>query len=249
MIDAFLSYIEETTSTNDDMMRRVLDGAPHGAAIYAGVQTKGRGRQGRPWTSAPKQTLALSVGVAGERFRTYLTMIPLAVGVAMAELIESTSDVKCDLKWPNDLLVNDQKIGGILCEGVHQGARFKGAVIGVGINLNITRNALDAANLPHATSTLIETNAPVDVDRLAERARLRIVQEVDALADGGRSALLARWQTRDVTHGRRVHLLAKNTYGTAEGIDRDGALQVRLDNDATVHVRSGEVHLLRPNTP
>lgn len=249
MIDAFLSYIDETTSTNDDMMRRVLDGAPHGAAIYAGMQTQGRGRQGRPWAGAPKQNLALSVGVVGERFRAHLPMIPLAVGVAMAELLESTSDVKYDLKWPNDLLVKGYKLGGILCEGVHQGTRFKGAVIGVGINLNITREALDAADLSHATSVRIETGKPVDVDRLAERARLRIVQEVDALADGGRSALLDRWQTRDVTRGRRVHLLAKDTYGTAEGIDRDGALRVRLDNGSYLHVRSGEVHLLRPTDP
>lgn len=248
MIEAFLSYVEETTSTNDDMMRRILEDAPHGSAIYAGTQHKGRGRQGRPWAGAPKQNLALSVGIVGRQYAPHLTMIPLAVGVAMAEQIEANTGIHTDLKWPNDLLVNQKKLGGILCEGVHQGTQFKGAVIGVGINLNMHDEDLERAALPMATSLRIESGQTVDVDTFAERARLRIVQEVDALLSGGRAQLLARWTQRDVTQGRRVHLLNDDRYGTAEGIDREGALRVRLDDGRYVHVRSGEVHLLQPKT-
>lgn len=248
MIEAFLSYVEETASTNDDMMRRVLEGAPHGSAIYAGTQHKGRGRQGRPWAGASKQNLALSVGIVGAHFAPHLTMIPLAVGVAMAELIDAHIGVHADLKWPNDLLVQGKKLGGILCEGVHQGTQFKGAVIGVGINLNMDADDFLHADLPDATSIRVETQRTVDVDTFAERARLRIVAEVDALLAGGRAELLARWTARDVTQGRRVHILAKDSYGTAEGIDRDGALRVRLDDDTQISVRSGEVHLLKPES-
>lgn len=249
MIDSFLTYVPQTDSTNDDMMRRVLEGAPHGAAIYAGTQTHGRGRQGRPWTSAPDQNLALSVGIVGARYAPHLTMIPLAVGVAIAELLEATASVPTHLKWPNDLLVDGKKIGGILCEGVHQGARFKGAVVGVGVNLNMTPEDLLNAQLIDATSVRAQTQTITHVQSFAERARLRIVAEIDALLDGGKTQLLARWKTRDVTQGRRVHILLDNSVGIAEGIDRDGSLVVRLNDGTSKHVRSGEVHLLKPTEP
>lgn len=246
MIDSFLRYVEETNSTNDDMMRRMLDGAPHGAAIYAGAQRQGRGRQGRPWAGSPGQNLAISVAIVGERYRTHLPMIPLAVGVAMAELLSGHTNLHVDLKWPNDLLYDGKKLGGILCEGVHQGTRFLGAVVGVGINLNMTPEDFpeDLADL--ATSVRVSTGQSVDVDAFAESARLAIVAEIDTLMLGGRSALLARWEKRDVTRGRRVRILATDQIGTADGMARDGALHVRLDTGTLVSVRSGEVHLLRP---
>jgi len=248
MIDAFLSYVHQTDSTNDDMMRRVLEGAPHGAALYAGTQTQGRGRQGRPWAGAPDQNLALSVAIVGERYAPHLSLIPLAVGVAMAEMIEALYEISVQLKWPNDLLLDGRKLAGILCEGVHQGTRFKGAVVGVGVNLNMTDEDFEGAQLPDATSVRVVTGRTVDVQSFAERARLRIVAEIDALLDGGKTQLLTRWQTRDVTHGRRVHILLDDSIGIAEGVDRDGALLVRQDDGTLRSVRSGEVHLLKPSS-
>lgn len=246
MIDSFLRYVEQTDSTNDDMMRRMLDGAPHGAAIYAGAQRRGRGRQGRPWAGAPGQNLAISVAIVGERYMTHLPMIPLAVGVAMADLLTARTHLNVELKWPNDLLYDGKKLGGILCEGVHQGTRFMGAVVGVGINLNMMPEDFDDELSQIATSVRVCTGEAIDVDSFAESARLAIVAEVDTLVLGGRTALLTRWEKRDVTRGRRVHILATDQIGTADGVARDGALNVRLDTGKLLSVRSGEVHLLRP---
>lgn len=246
MIEPLLRYVEETTSTNDDVMQRVLDNAPHGTAIYAGVQRQARGRQGRPWFSAPNQNLALSVAIVGESYAPYLALIPLAVGVAIAELLEAQSGLHIELKWPNDLLYQGKKLGGILCEGVQTGLVFRGAVAGVGVNLNVRAEDLPAELQEQATSILIESGQSLSLQQVAALARARIIQEVEALASGGRDNLLARWQTRDVTRGRYVDILSTGQSGTAEGIERDGALRVRLASGELVAVRSGEVHLRRP---
>lgn len=248
MIAPLLRYVEETVSTNDDVMALVLADTPHGTAVYAGVQTAARGRQGRPWFSAPNTNLALSVALIGERFAPWLGLIPLAVGVAMAERIQHDFGVNVGLKWPNDLYVQDKKIGGILCEGVQTSARFRGAVAGVGINLNVAADDFPSDVRAIATSIHIETGVTVDVERFAAAARTAILTEVEALASGGRDALLKRWEQRDVTRGRRVLVVSTGQQGYAEGIERDGALRVWLDSGERVALRSGEVHLLRADT-
>lgn len=249
MIAPLLRYVAETVSTNDDVMRLVLEDTPHGTAVYAGVQTAARGRQGRPWFSAPNTNLALSVALIGERFAPWLALIPLAVGVAMAERLATDFGIDVGLKWPNDLYLDGKKIGGILCEGVQTSARFRGAVAGVGVNLNV-----DEADFPDdvralATSVRMATGRTVDLERFAAASRTAILQEVEALASGGRDALLKRWEARDVTRGRRVLVVQSGAEGYAEGIDRDGALRVWLDSGERVALRSGEVHLLRTSSP
>lgn len=243
MIPPLLRYVEETASTNDDVMRLVMEGAPHGTAVYAGAQRQGRGRQGRAWHSPKDRNLALSVAVVGERFASSLPLLPLAVGVAMAELLEAEFDLPVQLKWPNDLLVDGKKLGGILCEGVQVGVRFVGAVAGVGVNVNLERGELPEDLRDRATSVRIEGGELASLGPLAATARLRIVEEAEALASGGRDALLARWQRRDVTRGREVEVLQSGEVGVAEGIERDGGLRVRMADGRLSVVRSGEVHL------
>lgn len=249
MIPPLLRYVEETASTNDDVMRLVMDGAPHGTAVYAGTQRQGRGRQGRAWHSPKDRNLALSVAIVGERFASSLPLLPLAVGVAMAELLEAEFQLPVQLKWPNDLLVDGKKLGGILCEGAQVGVRFLGAVAGVGVNLNIEHDELPEDLRGRATSVRIEGGELVALEPFAATARLRIVEEAETLASGGRDALIARWQRRDVTRGREVEVLQTAEVGVAEGIERDGGLRVRMPDGRLSVVRSGEVHLRPLLTP
>lgn len=245
-MEALLRYVEETQSTNDDVMALIMADVSHGTAIYAGVQHQARGRQGRPWFSPRDRNLALSVAIVGERYAPYLPLIPLAVGVAMAELLQTQTGLAIQLKWPNDLLIDGKKIGGILCEGVQTGLRFRGAVAGVGINLNVSEDELPQELRAIATSVLIETGQELSLQMVAASARTRIVEEIEALTSGGKDNLLRRWESHDVTRGRQVEVLSTGQLGTAEGLEKDGALRVRLEDGSMLTVRSGEVHLRRP---
>lgn len=250
MIEPLLGYVEETPSTNDDVMALILEHAPHGRAIYAGAQTGGRGRQGRAWVSPKGANLALSVAIVGPQWSPLLRLIPLAVGVAIAELLEAQCHVQVGLKWPNDLYVNGRKIGGILCEGVHAGTRFVGAVAGVGINLNAPRASFPEDVREIATSVIEESQQTIDVHRFAAAAHRAILHELDALHSQGRKPLLDRFAQRDISKGRTVEILSSGKLGIAEGIDRDGALLVRFPDGELHALHSGEVHLHRgPSTP
>lgn len=244
MMQTMLRYVEQTRSTNHDLMEEVLSGGSHGMALYTDDQRAGRGRHGRPWTSPPKKNLAVSIAVIGERYRRDLELIPLATGVAVADLLASDTSVVVQLKWPNDLLIGNKKCAGILCEGVQKGMQLMGVVIGIGLNLNMQREDIPEDLQKSATSIAVETGHDHDLHRMAEHMRIRVLQEIDALADGGKAAMLARWQERDVTKGRRVQILSSGTIGTADGISRTGGLRVRMDDGSMQEVRSGEVHLL-----
>lgn len=240
---SLLQYVEETASTNDDLMRQVIAGAPHGTGIYAGAQNKGKGRQGRAWHSPKGMNLALSVAIVGPQFARDLPMLPLAVGVAIAELLESQYGIQTQLKWPNDLLIDERKLGGILCEGAQVGATFKGAIAGVGLNLNGTLEDYPEDLHERIITLRMIRGDIIDVATSAGSARRRIVEEAEALAGGGKESLLERWRARDVTHGREVEWLQDGRVGIAEGIDNSGALRLRFDDGSLALVRSGEVHL------
>lgn len=244
-MEALLRYVEETKSTNDDVMTLILEHAPHGSAVYAGSQTGGRGRQGRAWVSPPGANLALSIAIVGDSWAPLLRLVPLAVGVAMARVLEGQCGVKAGLKWPNDLYVNDKKVGGILCEGVHAGTRFMGAVAGIGVNLNMSADIFPEDVRQIATTVLDEAKCETDLAKFAAAAHRTILQELDALRSGGRKELLEAFAERDISRGRTVEILSSGRFGIADGIDRDGGLLVRFSDGSTQTVHSGEVHLHR----
>lgn len=245
MIEPLLRYVAQTQSTNDDVMALISAHTPHGTAIYAGAQSGGRGRQGRAWVSPPGANLALSVAIMGESWAPLLRLVPLAVGVAMAGVIERTCGVEVGLKWPNDLYLSDKKIGGILCEGVHAGTRFLGAVAGVGVNLNMSAEHLPEEVRAVATSVLDVSGKETPLDAFAMAAHRAILDELEALRSGGKKALLDGFSARDISKGRTVEILATGKFGTASGVDRDGGLIVRFSDGSAQTLHSGEVHLLR----
>lgn len=198
-------------------------------------QRAGRGRLGRAWVSPPGKCLAATVLMHTGRMREErVAWMPLAAGLALANALGTQVGDRARLKWPNDVLVDDRKVAGILCE-----RRPRAVAVGFGVNLTLERDELPT---PHATSLTLEGadgTAPV----LADAVLWHMLSSLDALVpalggEGLRAAVAASCTTlgRDV----RVELPAGELRGRAVGIGPSGELQVDT-GDGIVDVRVGDV--------
>ena len=156
-----LDVVAETGSTNADLLARAQGGADiDGSVLLAEYQNAGRGRHGRQWSAPPRTQVALSVGVAGASVpRPGWGWLTLAAGVAVADALAAL-DVQAGLKWPNDVLVNDGKLAGILAEVA---APTPSIVVGLGLNVTLTA---EEAPDPHATSLLMLGSSATDRNSL-----------------------------------------------------------------------------------
>jgi len=227
--------LASTPSTMDALHARAEAGAEAGTAVLAEVQEEGRGSRGRSWSS-PRGGLWLSV-LARPRAAA-LEVLSLRAGLAVAELLETLgAEGRIALKWPNDLMLDDRKCGGILCEARWQGASPAWVVIGLGLNVT---NAVPPALAETATglaSVLPALTAEALIVPMVEALR-RVDAAAGTLDDGER----ARFARRDWLRGRA---LAAPVAGTADGLAADGALLVRGLDGTTTAVRSGTVALAR----
>lgn len=226
-----LIRLPTVASTNDWLKVRGQGGAPHGTAVVAEVQTAGRGRLGRSWSSA-RGNLHLSVLL---RPRITLERAPLLC-LAAAVAIVDACNVKTGIKWPNDVLApNGKKLAGVLAEVEGSAARVDFVVVGVGMNV------LQTPNLPSATSLLELDGKTRDVAELAARIRENLLFECEVL-EGSAEGLLARWRQRNITLGKRV--CVGDVDGIAEDVDSSGSLLVRGEDGRLHRVLSGDVSIL-----
>jgi len=220
-------YVEETESTQallgpDD---------PEGAVAVAEHQTAGRGRLGRRWAAPPGTAITASV-LLRPAAGAPIQQLSLVGGLAVAETVEAVLDLSVQLKWPNDVMVDRRKVAGILAE-----ARDGIIVLGIGLNVNQTRDRLplDARIPPASLRTVdgVERNrAPLLADVLE-----RLERHYDAWTAGGLDAVFDGIGSRDFLRGRRVRV--EGAEGVAGGLDRAGRLLV----DGRP-VESGEVELV-----
>jgi BirA family biotin operon repressor/biotin-[acetyl-CoA-carboxylase] ligase len=213
------------------------EGAAEGTVVVAGEQTTGRGSRGRTWRSPPGG-LWLST-LYRPQAPTGAELLSLRIGLAVADAIESGSGVRLAIKWPNDLMLEDRKLGGILCEARWHGERLGWIVAGIGLNVTNqipVQLAAGATRLadrrPDLTPEALE--APVT-------ARLRAL---DPARDRLDPAELDALRARDWLRGRRV--LAP-VAGRADGITEEGALLVRDADGAARRIRAGTVELAEPS--
>jgi BirA family biotin operon repressor/biotin-[acetyl-CoA-carboxylase] ligase len=216
-------HLRETTSTNHRARALAVAGAPHGTLVTAGVQTAGRGRQGRTWTAPPGSSLLLSLVL-----RELDALLSLRAGLAVADLAGQAARVK----WPNDVLLGGRKVAGILAEGRPQEGW---AVLGIGVNA-----ALDLEQLPAELRDTAGTlgRPPEELDAtLAE-----LLRALEARLSEPAEACVAALRERDALLGRRLSWGAGA--GTGYGIDERGALRVQLDGGGETVLDAGEVHLV-----
>lgn len=235
-----LSVLEQVGSTNDEASQLARQGASEGTTVIASVQTTGRGRRGRAWRS-PAGGLWLSVVLRPRLARERWALLGLAASVGAADAVADIAGVPVRVKWPNDLMIENHKLGGVLIE-----TSGTAAVAGIGINANVPPAALDSDT--RGTSLLGRLGHPVDLAELAVAVLGRFEWHYDLLhRDPG--AVLARWRERDVTLGCQVRVWGvQDLEGVAEGVDDRGALLVRTP-EGLQRVVAGDVSLRIAQTP
>ena len=217
-------HLRETGSTNDRARELAAAGAPHGTLVTTAVQSAGRGRQGRTWSAPPGHALLMSLVL-----RDAHALLPLAAAVGVAEAVGEDARIK----WPNDVLLSDRKVAGILAEGRPQEGW---AVLGIGVNV-----AVRVEDLPpelHETAGTLGRE-PSDVDPFLAS----LLAALDRSLSLPPAELLDAWRTRDALLGHRIGWTGGS--GTAAGIDGEGRLVVELPDGGRTSLDAGEVHLQR----
>ena len=222
----------EVASTNSELMQRVRGGRTVPTLLVAEQQTAGRGRLGRDWHSASGDSLTFSLGLP--LAPADWSGLSLAVGVSLAESLHP----QVQLKWPNDLWLDDRKLGGILIETASTGQTTdapRHAVIGIGINI-APRAATGLATAPACLQELLPG---IDPALALLRIAAALVLAVKVFERDGFARFQARFQARDALRERRI-VLSDGSAGTAHGVAENGALLVHTAG-GMIAVTSSEV--------
>ncbi|SNS17823.1 BirA family transcriptional regulator, biotin operon repressor / biotin-[acetyl-CoA-carboxylase] ligase [Noviherbaspirillum humi] len=235
--------VAQTGSTNADLIAAV-GGFTSPVLLAAEHQTAGRGRAGRTWHSAPGGSLAFSLAWRFARPLAALVGLPLAVGVAVAEAL-AMFELTVQLKWPNDVLYEERKLGGILVESrdvSDAGAPGCWAVIGIGLNLALPRELEAAIDRPVASVPWL---AALDRNLLLATLANSLAQVLVQFEQHGFPALQQRWNALHAWRGREVALLDQGKVlqqGVAVGVDGQGCLLIDTPQGRRA-VMSGDVSL------
>ena len=239
-------YLSECGSTNAYAKEHFEEFGPVGA-VYTTNQTAGRGRLGRSWVNAAGRALYYTAVIREPLAQP--STLPLLASLSVKKQLALRYGVDCQIKWPNDLLLNGKKIVGILCESVCYGyeQQGRGILCGIGINLAQPQSYFDAAELPHGTSLELQ-GAKVDLDTdpqwLAEALTdFGFDRPMYVFARDGFAPFREEYKAACINLGRRVTFdLPNGEKGSGEAVDVDdeGRLVVRTDTGEE-HVFTGEV--------
>jgi len=247
-----LHVLDEVPSTNTAAAALARENAPHGTVVVAECQTAGRGRLGRHWHSPSGKNLYCSVLLrtmpVREQQAQWLSWIPLIAALAVCRAVQVVTSLKPSVKWPNDILAGDRKLGGVLCESSGVGTAHAVVIVGVGVNVNIREDEFPDELRPIATSLMIEAGQPCDRAALLAALLLELETRCEAFLAGRHGDIRQEYMLRCATIGRRVRIeLAhgESMDGTAESIQPDGSLRVVRDDRTAVDIRAGDVIHLR----
>jgi BirA family transcriptional regulator, biotin operon repressor / biotin---[acetyl-CoA-carboxylase] ligase len=238
-----LVWLGEVRSTNDVARLIAAAGGPEGAVVVADRQTHGRGRLGRAWSSPPGglwcSILLRPTGTSAGAPTGASTWgrISLTIAVAVAEAVEAELGLRVGIRWPNDLLVGDRKVCGILIEATSSGA----LIVGIGLNVHVDIQHLPAPVAARATSLHLATGRSHDRRLLLAAMLARLAHWYEEWRSGS-LAVLDAWAARDVMQGTRVSVGAggPNIEGVAAGVDDDGALLVVRSDGSVARVVAGD---------
>lgn len=234
-----------TDSTSSRLLEAPADHDPQ--ALLAEYQTAGRGRRGRHWVSPFGAQLALSLAWSFDALPPQLTALPLAVGVVCARVLRAHGAAGVGIKWPNDIVADGRKLGGILLEHRGEGGGGCRVIVGVGINLSLRAEQTADVTQPWVNLDDLlrgQGHAPAARNRLAADLLRGLLELLENYARSGFAPLASEWSQLDVTRDRpvRVFFGERELDGIARGIDDNGALIVDAAGERH-HLHSGEVSL------
>lgn len=233
----------QTSSTNDLAYRLAEDKLNEGACVFAESQDKGRGRLARKWESPKGVGIYFSVILRPKIAPQQAAQVTLMASLAVATAIRKITSLEAFIKWPNDILINGKKVCGILTEMSAEMDTVKFLILGIGLNVNTSKEALPKG----AGSLKEELGEKVSRLEMAQAVLGKLDFYYQIFKEKGFAAIRGDW--RELTHmlGSRVKVScqSKKIEGLIQDIDKEGALVVRLDNGFQEKVLSGDVVLVR----
>ncbi len=236
-------YTQEIDSTNSFLLDKSNKFSVDGTVLLAEKQNKGKGRKDRVWYSTKDQNLTFSILLINKKYLgKKLNIINFAASLAVAISIENNYQIKTELKWPNDVLVNGKKIAGILLESISKGNKVERLVIGIGINVNQT---LFQGNFKIApTSIKFELKEQIERERLLAEF-LNNFEEILNKLNSEPEEILKDWKSRCRLIGEKISISEGTNikYGIFDDLDNEGYLL--LKNKSTIEkIHFGEVSIV-----
>lgn len=241
-------FYESVGSTNETATSLSVDNdIEAGTVILSDAQHKGRGRLGREWISPPGVNIYMSIILKPELAPKDSTLLTLLAAVACASALRKTSGLEISIKWPNDLMFFEKKMGGILTEVRFEPDKIKVAVIGIGINVNI-----ESRDFPDGIKTIASSlKAETGIFYSRSKIIILLLEEFEAwyktLIEKGRGPLLKKWKELSSTIGKQVRVSAGKAVfsGRAEGIDEEGLLIIKMQSGLLRKINAGDVTILK----
>lgn len=240
----FQSYtsLESVGSTNSFVEKELSRGSPAPLFAVADLQEQGRGRRGRVWHSPAGKNLYISAGLRPGMSPARLQTITLWMGLRLCKYLRDRFSLPVLIKWPNDLMLHDRKIAGMLTEARVDSEYTRDLVFGLGLNVNAAKEDFpeDLAGIASSLSIVLEKN--LSLSRLAhEIVHLISVAFKDYLEDAYREELAADWPVFDYLRRRQVCI--GDIEGKVLGISANGSLRLERSDGSTVLLHSGEVSI------
>jgi len=241
-----LLYFRELTSTNDIAKELAVKGAREGTVIVAETQTSGRGRLKREWVS-PEGGIWLSITLRPKTEPKHAPKLTLMASVAVAKTINKLFELKAEIKWPNDVLINHRKVCGILTEAKTKGEALVFVIVGIGINADFNVNALPFSLRDSSTTLKEELKREIERESLLRTLLEETEFYYDMFIKEKFSNILQEWRNSAGFLGSYVEIVShkEKIKGWAIDIDRDGALMVRLKDRTMRKVLSGDITIIK----
>ena len=246
-----IHYFDEIGSTNDALFELALKGASEGTTVIADSQTHGKGRLGRTWVSPGGHNLYLSVLLRPGIRASEAALLTLVASIAVHECLKKTGIQNGAIKWPNDILIDKKKIAGVLTEMEPKGDRADFVVVGIGVNVNMSRAQINKEMgdfARHVTSVSENLSREVDRAKLADDLLFELEELYSAMKTRGKAVILKEWTKRwcGLNQSVRVSIEGGEVFtGRAQGIDENGHLLVKRESGETACVVSGDITIIQ----
>lgn len=252
-------FYESTTSTNDRVLEIGEKGeSPEGIVVIADTQSRGKGRLGRSWLSPPGVNLYFTVLLKPSSSPNEAAVLTFMAGIAVVSAIREYLGLKAVIKWPNDVLINGKKVGGILMEMRAVMEKINFIALGIGVNVNMSLETLDNDIKVIATSLKQEGGMHIDRFELLWKILSKLDYWYKIFLNGNKRVLIDEWLRLDSTIGQKVRIktsaLNKGERqqigdgvisGIAEAVDEHGRLIVRLESGGLEKVTAGDVTIVK----
>lgn len=238
-------YREEVTSTQDIAEELARGGAEEGLVVVSERQTKGRGRKGRNWISPAREGVYLSIVLRPGLKASQIIQIPLVASVAVSRAIKAVTPLYPRIKWPNDIMIGEKKVGGILTEMSCEIDRINYAILGIGINVNTPKSLLPGPIRVRATSLSEECGDYVSRISLVQCFLAELETLYSQFLTSGFETIRGEWKVLSNTLGSWVEVcdVKERLEGKALDVDEDGFLLVRKEDGDVKRIITGDVYL------